>query len=110
MSSPQQVFDDLDQQLRTDPSRTAGLRDSFAFVISGETGGTWWVEANDGVGKVHAGEAEVPSVTIKMSDETFVGLADGSIDGGEAFFDGLITAEGDQNKMYSLGQLFGGAG
>jgi hypothetical protein len=109
MTSPaEEYFAELGAALRTDAARTAGLSDVFEFRLSGPAGGTWWIETSDGTGAVHEGEAQEPAVSIRMSDETFLGLANGQVDGAGAFYDGLMTAEGGQSKMFRLGQLFGG--
>lgn len=107
--TPNEYLEGLDKLLKTEPARTEGLQATFSFTIDGETGGQWWVEANNGAGQVHVGSRDDADVTVQLTDEVFVGLATGTIDGAAAYFDGLMTVGGrDQSKAIFLGQLFGG--
>jgi putative sterol carrier protein len=104
---PSDYMTELDEQLRSLPARTAGLTAVFQFVLEGDTGGSWWIEANDGTGAVHTGATEHPTVTVKMTDEVFVRMGTKELDGTEAYMDGLMTVEGDQSKAMWLAQIFG---
>jgi putative sterol carrier protein len=106
--TPGQFMQDLDGHLRSDPARTEGLEAVFQFVLKGDTGGAWWIEANDGIGAVHEGSRENPTSTITMDDEVFVRMTTGELDGTEAYMDGLLAVEGDQGKVMFLPQVFGG--
>jgi putative sterol carrier protein len=105
--TPSEYMHELDAQLRSDPSRTEGLEAVFQFVLEGDAGGSWWIEANDGNGAVHPGTRENPTSTIRMLDEIFVKMTTGELDGTEAYMDGLLTVEGDQGKVMFLPQVFG---
>jgi putative sterol carrier protein len=97
----------LAEQLSSDPTRTQGLRDAYQFIISGEAGGEWWIQAEDGAGSVHRGRAPSAAVTVRMDDDVFVKLGTSELDGGSAFAEGLLTVEGDQGKVMHLPQIFG---
>ena len=105
--TPKEYMASLDAELKSDPERTSGLTDIFAFDISGENGGNWWIEANDGSGAVHEGTPDSCALTVRMSDETMAAMAEGELDGTAAFFEGRMTVDGDQSKMALLGQIFG---
>jgi putative sterol carrier protein len=105
--APSEFMHHLDEQLKSDPSRTEGVNGVFQFVIEGDAGGSWWIEADDGTGAVHAGAQEQPTVTVRMPDEVFVRLGTKELDGAEAYMDGLMTVEGDQSKVMYLPQIFG---
>jgi putative sterol carrier protein len=106
-STPQEFMDDLAEQLRVGPSRTEGLDAVFGFAVEGEGGGSWWVEARDGTGAVHAGPSDEAVLTVRVSGEVLLRMARGELDGGEAFAVGLLSIEGDQSKAMFLGQIFG---
>jgi putative sterol carrier protein len=106
-TTPQEQIGLLHDQLQVDPDRTDGIEATFAFDVSGPAGGSWWIDAKNGTGAVHDGVAEQPSVTIHLSDEVFVKLATKELSGGEAFFNGLLTVEGDESKAMLLAQIFG---
>lgn len=105
--APDELMRALDEQLRSEPSRTTGIEGAFAFEISGDAGGSWWIEAGDGSGAVHSGAPDDATVTVRMADDVFVRLGTGELDGAEAYMDGLMTVEGDQGKVMYLPQLFG---
>lgn len=97
----------LDGQLKAEPARTKGIDGIFEFVLAGDAGGTWWIEAKDGTGAVHDSAPGESTVTVRMTDEVFIRLGTKELDGGEAYMDGLMTVEGDQGKVMFLPQLFG---
>lgn len=105
--TPKEFMTSLDAALQSEPSRTAGLEGIFAFDVSGDAGGSWWIESNDGSGAVHEGSTDDAVLTVRMTDEVLVKMATGELDGAAAYFDGLLTIEGEQSKAMYLGQLFG---
>jgi putative sterol carrier protein len=105
--TPAELMEILDGALRTDPSRTEGISSVFAFDVAGDSGGKWWIEANDGTGAAHKGAHPSPDVTVYVDDATLVQLGTGELDGGEAYVSGLITLEGDHSRAMLLAQIFG---
>ena len=93
--------------LASDSSRTVGIEAIFAFVVSGPTGGAWWIEARNGAGAVHSGTPATANVTIHLSDDVLLRLGSGELQGSEAFMQGLLRVEGDRSKAIFLAQIFG---
>ena len=56
----------------------------------------------DGEMQAHEGEAEAPTLTIKMSDEDFVKLIKGELNGMTAFMMGKIKLQGDMMLAQKL--------
>jgi hypothetical protein len=83
----------LDAELRTNPARTKGIRSTFAFDVSGDTGGLWWIEAKDGTGAATSGRHPNPDVTVYVEDAVLVRIGTHDLDGGEAYVSGLISLE-----------------
>ncbi|MDX6543035.1 MAG: hypothetical protein QOK32_638, partial [Gaiellaceae bacterium] len=54
MASTQEFFDGL--EARVDPSKTAGMKNSYLFEIEGA--GTWKVDVDDGTVKVTQGPGD----------------------------------------------------
>ncbi|MEC8063926.1 MAG: SCP2 sterol-binding domain-containing protein [Pseudomonadota bacterium] len=46
-------------------------------------------------------------VTLTMSQDTFSQIQDGTLTGMDAFFQGLLTIEGDQSVAMQLGDILG---
>jgi len=105
--TPSEYLEELDKQLKSEPARTEDLRAVFQFVLDGPSGGSWWIEADDGKGAVHAGTHESPTTTVRMDDDVFVKMTTGELDGTAAYMDGLLIVEGDQARVMSLPQVFG---
>jgi putative sterol carrier protein len=105
--TPKEFMSTLDQQLRTEPARTDGVTAAFQFEISGPTGGNWWIEADQGKGAVHEGSNEQATLVVSMTDEVLIAMATGELDGTTAYYDGMMTVEGDQSKLGFLAPLFG---
>jgi putative sterol carrier protein len=105
--TPREFMEKLNEQLQSDPARTADLTAVFQFELDGDAGGSWWIEAKDGTGAVHQGQNAEPTSTVRMTDETFTKMSSGELDGTEAYMDGLLTVEGDQGKVMFLPQVFG---
>jgi len=107
VATPAELMTQLDEQLRNDPARSAGITSVFAFDVAGENGGQWWIETNDGTGAAHAGRHAGPDVTIYVDDQVLVQLGNHELDGGEAYVSGLLTLEGDHSRAMLLAQIFG---
>jgi putative sterol carrier protein len=88
------------------PDKAAGKDVVFQFSISGPGGGDWVVAVKDGTCKVEAGKTEKPTTTIKMSDEDFLQLISGKLDGMQAYTSGRLKVEGDIMKSQLIGRLF----
>jgi 3-hydroxy-3-methylglutaryl CoA synthase/NAD(P)-dependent dehydrogenase (short-subunit alcohol dehydrogenase family)/putative sterol carrier protein len=88
------------------PDKAAGKEVVFQFSISGPGGGDWVVAVKDGTCKVGAGKTEKPTTTIKMSDEDFLQLIAGKLDGMQAYTSGRLKVEGDIMKSQLIGRLF----
>ena len=107
MPTPGECMAELHEQLQANRKRTAGLDATYQFVLDGPHGGSWWIRANSGSGETGAGTIDSPTVTVFTTDETFVGMATGEIEGQDAFFTGKLRVEGDAPMAMYLKQIFG---
>ena len=83
-----------------------GLDAVFQFDISGDTGGNWNVVIKDGVCQVQEGTHDSPTVTLSMSDETWVGMVNKQVNGMQAFMSGQLKVSGDIMLAQRIEQLF----
>ncbi len=86
--------------------RSKGLAVVCQWELSGERGGQWHLDVADGTLQVIEGVAENPNVTLAMSDETFVKLLTGRMDGTAAFMTGRLKVRGDMGMALRLQSLF----
>jgi putative sterol carrier protein len=90
-------------EARIDPSKTAGMTNSYVFEIDGA--GTWKVDVQDGNVSVTEGGGEADA-TISASDETFDQIAAGDLNATTAYMTGKLKIKGDMGAAMKLQKLF----
>jgi putative sterol carrier protein len=88
---------------RIDPSKTAGMTNSYVFEIDGA--GTWKVDVQDGNVSVAEGGGEADA-TIAASEETFDQIASGDLNATTAYMTGKLKIKGDMGAAMKLQKLF----
>ena len=101
MDSVKEFFDGL--AARVDPSRTAGMNNSYVFDIEGA--GTWTVKVADGAVSVIEG-AEDGDCTISTSEENFRKIVSGEQNPTTAYMTGKLKIKGDMGAAMKLQKLF----
>jgi len=101
---PQDVFDGMKQSFR--PDRAQGLHIRYQFELSGPNGGEWWIEVNDGKEKMGRGRIAQPHVTFIASDQDWVALSNGRLNGTWAFMTGRLKVHGSQWLARKLDEIF----
>ncbi len=99
--SVREFFDTL--PTRIDPSKTAGMNNSYLFDIDGA--GTWKVDVQDGSVKVTEGTDDA-DVTITTSEETFEKIVSGEQNATSAYMTGKLKVKGDMGAAMKLQKLF----
>ena len=88
---------------RIDPSKTAGMTNSYVFEIDGA--GTWKVDVQDGSVSVTEGGGDADA-TISASEETFEKIASGDMNATTAYMTGKLKISGDMGAALKLQKLF----
>ena len=96
-----EFFDSL--PARVDPSKTAGMNNSYVFDIEGA--GVWKVDVTDGGVEVTEGGGDA-DVTIRASEETFSAIAEGQQNPTTAYMTGKLKIDGDMSAAMKLQKLF----
>ena len=99
--SAREFFETLEG--RIDPSKTAGMTNSYVFEIDGS--GTWKVDVDDGTVKVAEGGGDADA-TIAASEETFQQIASGDLNATNAYMTGKLKVRGDMGAAMTLSRLF----
>ncbi|HUY96831.1 MAG TPA: SCP2 sterol-binding domain-containing protein [Verrucomicrobiae bacterium] len=86
--------------------RSKGITVVCQWDLAGERGGQWHLDIADGTLAVVEGVAAQPNVTLSMSDDTFVKLLTGRMDGTAAFMTGKLKVKGDMGMALRLQSLF----
>jgi putative sterol carrier protein len=90
-------------EARIDPSKTAGMTNSYVFEIEGA--GTWKVDVQDGQVSVTEGDGDADA-TISASEETFGQIASGDMNATTAYMTGKLKIKGDMGAAMKLQKLF----
>ena len=96
-----EFFDSL--PARVDPSKTAGMNNSYVFAIDGA--GTWTVRVAEGAVTVDEGDTG-GDCTIATSVETFEKVVKGEQNPTAAYMSGKLKVKGDMGAAMKLQKLF----
>jgi putative sterol carrier protein len=91
-------------QTRVDPTRIAGVDQTFRFEIEGE--GVWRVAIHDGAVTVTENGDGAADATIRASSEVFERIVSGEQNPATAYMSGKIKIDGDLGAAMKLQQLF----
>ena len=100
-ATTREFFETLES--RVDPSKTAGMTNSYLFDIDGA--GQWKVDVDDGKVKVTEGAGEADT-TLSASEETFEKIASGEQNATAAYMTGKLKIKGDMGAAMKLQKLF----
>ena len=89
----QHYFETLNERFIA--SAAKGVKATFQFEITGDGGGNWHVEIDDGTMKVIEGTHAAPTTTIKMDAPNYVKMVNGDLGGTMAFMRGLLKVSGN---------------
>jgi len=73
-------------------------------------GGAWVVDLKNGTGSVREGTDKSADVTLTVSDEDFVALANGALNPQQAFMRGKLKLKGKMQIAMKLGDVIKAAG
>jgi putative sterol carrier protein len=99
--SAREFFEGLES--RVDPSKIAGMSNSYVFEIEGA--GTWKVDVKDGQVSVTEGDGDADA-TISASEETFEQIASRDMNATTAYMTGKLKIKGDMGAAMKLQKLF----
>ena len=99
--SVQEFFDGLAG--RAEPSKTAGMNNSYLFDIEGA--GQWLVTVQDGAVSVTEGGGEADT-TITTTEESFMAIVRGEQNPTTAYMTGKLKIKGDMGAAMKLQKLF----
>lgn len=104
LTSVKEVFDKMPAVFNANAAQ--GLDAIFQYDITGENGGSWNVVIKDGACQVSEGVHASPSVTLTMSDDTWLGIVNKQTNGMQAFMTGKLKASGNIMLAQRIEQLF----
>ncbi|XP_060596091.1 peroxisomal multifunctional enzyme type 2-like isoform X2 [Ruditapes philippinarum] len=104
------VFEGMKQQLASRKDLVKKIKAVFGFEITqgGKTASEWTADVKNGDGDVYKGKPKSGKAdcTIVISDDDFVDLVTGKLNGQTAFMQGKMKLKGNMMLAQKLGDLF----
>jgi len=85
------------------------LKTKIQFEVTGKQGGEWFFLIENGRCTYNEGRVDSPTLTIKTPSEIWLAIANGEMDGQQAFMEGKYTVVGDITLLMRMKSLFGSA-
>jgi len=102
----QPIFDQLSGLINEDLVKK--MKAVYAFDISGNESGKWYLDLKNGAGSCGKGEAATDAdCTFKMKDEHFQQMFTGKLKPASAFMTGKMKLQGDMGKAMKLEKVMG---
>ncbi len=104
MTTVSEIFAGMPAKLNKDAA--AGVDAVYQYDITGEDGGKWHTHIKDGEITISEGEHEKPNITLTVSAEDYIDMAEGRLNGQAAFMTGKLKIKGDMGLAMKLTSLF----
>src|SRR5947208_6946297 len=88
------------------PTAAAGFNKTIQWEIYGEQAGKWALKIADQKCQLIKGGVDKAHLTMSMSDQTWLAIAEGKLEAVNAFTTGRIIMSGDMMIAMRLQQLF----
>lgn len=76
------------------------------YKVEGDGGGNWIVDVADGACKISEGECDDATATVETDAETWVGIAEGTVEPTTAFMTGKIRIQGNMADVMKSQSVF----
>ncbi len=88
------------------PASAVGLQKSIQWNITGDKGSVYTIRIQDGVCALLQGATEHPDLSITVSDENWIAMAEEHLGAMKAFLTGKVQAKGDMTLAMRIPNLF----
>jgi 3-hydroxyacyl-CoA dehydrogenase/3a,7a,12a-trihydroxy-5b-cholest-24-enoyl-CoA hydratase len=101
------LFKEIEAGVAADASLVKKINGVYVFVVTGagDAKKEWTIDLKNGNGSVAAKKADKADVTITVSDETFIALAEGKANAQQLFMQGKIKLAGNMALAMKLEQV-----
>ncbi len=102
------LLDNLGKKIEAaDPAKMKGVSAVYQFELSGDNGGVFHVNVEDGAPTVVEEAHDSPNITISMAADDFESMLDGKLNATSAFMAGKLKVKGDMSLAMKLQSLLG---
>ncbi len=88
------------------PQKAQGVEARIQFELSGDNGGSWWLNINQGEVTTGEGRIDSPQMTIKAKADDYAAMAQGSLNPMQAFMSGRVKVQGDMGMAMRFMTMF----
>lgn len=92
---------------QADPSKSKGINAVFQFDLSGDEGGFFYLNVQDGKVEAEEGQHDSPNVTISMSSDDYKAMNEGKVNSTSLFMAGKLKIKGDMSLAMKLQSVLG---
>lgn len=91
---------------RFNPDAAEGLRAVLQFSLTGPQSGEFFIDIKDSTATLVRGVDRSPELSVEIDSKDWVAVAEGRLDGTQAYMSGKMKVKGDMNLLVILDQLF----
>lgn len=99
------IFTNMEANFR--PDKAEGVQAVIQFDLSGDNGGLYWINIDNGKCTSGAGVVENPRMTIKSTADDYYNVATGQANVMQSFMMGKIKVQGDMSLAMKMAAMFG---
>lgn len=107
MSAVKEVFSEIDGVLKEDTSYVEDVNAIYQFDIKDEDPGVYQLVLKGEDSYTAEGEKETPDCTLQLAGDDFVKLANGELNGTQAFMTGKLKIKGNMGLALKLQSILG---
>ncbi|MBO0781587.1 MAG: SCP2 sterol-binding domain-containing protein [Ktedonobacteraceae bacterium] len=100
----EETFETMQQLFN--PAAAAGFNKTIQWDISGDQAGKWALKIENQECRLIKGGVEKPDLSMIMSDQTWLAIAEGKLDPMQAFMQGKVKTQGDVMLAMRVNNLF----
>ncbi len=97
----------LPQRLAANPELAMAHLGICQLIISGKSGGKWFLDLTDRNGQVIPGECNTPDCVVEVNSQDFVDLFTGKAEPAELFYQGKLAVRGNISVAMQMATLWG---
>jgi putative sterol carrier protein len=99
MPEAKEVFSEIENRIKSNPGKAAGLNATYQFDLTGES---WTLKIADGAATVSPGAAQSPNTTLIASTDDWMNIATGKLNPVQAFMQQKLKVKGDMGLAMKL--------
>jgi len=100
----QQIFEGMVRNF--DSTKAYDWDTIIQFIITGRRSGKFFITVRNQTCRLREGIAKNPKLTVTVDSEDWAAIAEGRLDGAQAYMDGKLQVDGDLNELLTFQKVF----